>query len=128
EEFNQKVSYEEYIAMKAPRKRGTNVFWSGERFQLSAEVRGAPKRVSVEIPGTGYQTLLTSTGTKNSQGETVYQGELWDRTMLNRWGKNKPQQVTFRFIAEYEGGVEKTFEETVIVDSTTDYWLLHRLW
>lgn len=128
EEFNQKVSYEEYIAMKAPRKRGTNVFWSGERFLLSAEVGGAPKRVSVEIPGTGYQTLLTSTGTKNSQGETVYQGELWDRTMLNRWGKNKPQQVTFRFIAEYEGGVEKTFEETVIVDSTTDYWLLHRLW
>jgi hypothetical protein len=128
EEFNKKVTYEEYISMKTPRKRGTNVFWSGERFMLSAEVGGIPTKVSVSIPGTGYQTLLTSTGTKNAQGETIYRGELWDSTMLNRWGKNKPEQLTFRFTAEYEGGVEKIFEETVIVDSTMDYWLLHRLW
>lgn len=128
EEFNKKVTYEEYISMNAPRKRGTNVFWSGERFMLSAEVGGMTAKVSVSIPGTGYQTLLTSTGTKNAQGETIYRGELWDSTMLNRWGKNKAEQLTFRFTAVYEGGAEKIFEETVIVDSTMDYWLLHRLW
>jgi hypothetical protein len=129
EEFNQRVSYEEYFAMKVPRKRGTNVFWSGERFLLSAEVAGTPERVTVEIPeAAGYQTLLTATGTKNPQGETIYRGELWDKSMLNRWGKSKPRQITFRFTAEYEGGVEKIYEETVIVDNTTDFWLLHRLW
>ncbi len=129
EEFNQKVTYNEYVGMKAPRKRGTNVFWSGERFLLSAHVAGNPQRVTAEILGAaGYQTVLTSTGKKDPQGETIYQGELWDRTMLNRWGKSKPQQVNFQFTAEYEGEITKTFDDYVIVDSKMDYWLLHRLW
>jgi len=115
--------------MKAPRKRGTNVFWSGERFLLSADVAGKPQKVTAEIIGMpDYKTELISAGGKNPQGETIYNGELWDRTMINRWGKNSPQQVRFLFTAEYSGGITKTFEDQIIIDSNTDYWLLHRLW
>lgn len=128
-EFNQKVTYEDYTDMQAPRKRGANVFWSGERFILTADVAGRPQKVTAQILGdAGYETVLASSGKKNPQGETIYKGELWDRTMLNRWGKSKPQQVHFRFTAEYEVGVTKTFDDWVIVDNNTDYWLLHRLW
>ena len=129
DEYNTEVSYPEYTAMKAPRKRGTNVFWSGERFLLSADVAGKPQKVTAEIIGMpDYKTALTSAGGKNPQGETIYTGELWDRTMINRWGKNSPQQVRFLFTAEYSGGITKTFEDQIIIDSNTDYWLLHRLW
>ena len=129
DEYNTEVSYPEYTAMKAPRKRGTNVFWSGERFLLSADVAGKPQKVTAEIIGMpDYKTELTSAGGKNPQGETIYNGELWDRTMINRWGKNSPQQVRFLFTAEYSGGITKTFEDQIIIDSNTDYWLLHRLW
>ncbi len=129
EEYNSPVSYSEYLAMSPPRKRGTNVFWAGERFLLSAEAGGSPKRVTAEILGTpGYKAVLESTGRKNQQGETVYQGELWDRSMLDRWGRREPTRLTFRFTAEYEGGLTKTFDEEVIVDSSVNYWLLHRLW
>lgn len=129
EEYNMPVTYVDYSASKPPRKRGTNVFWSGERFLLSADVAGSPQKVTVEILGaSNYQKVLSSTGKKSPRGETIYQGELWDSTMLNRWGKSKPQQVDFRFTAEYAGGVTKTFDDYVIVDNNMDYWLLHRLW
>lgn len=129
EEYNMKSSFPEYSASKAPRKRGTNVFWSGEKFMLSADVAGKPDRVSAEISGNAnYKIILTDTGRKNADGEKIYAGELWDKTMVNRWGKNKPQELMFIFSADYGGGLIKTFEEKVIIDSNTDYWLLHRLY
>jgi len=123
EEFNKHIPLDQYLAMKAPRKRGTNVFWSGERFMLSAEVAGTPEAVTASIPGSSYVTTL-----HNSKGETVYSGELWDNSMLNRWGRREPEQVIVRFTAKYAGGADKTFDVPIILDSTMDYWLLHRLW
>ncbi|HZK01758.1 MAG TPA: hypothetical protein VFC96_02730 [Anaerovoracaceae bacterium] len=129
QEFNKKISLSEYLAIKAPRKRGTNVFWSGERFVLTANVGGNPSKVTAEIKGyPTYKTTLSKTGSWNSSDEIVYKGELWDKNMINKWGRNKPLELTFIFRAEYSGGMAKTFEEKVIVDSNTDYWLLHRLW
>jgi hypothetical protein len=115
--------------LKLPRKRGTNVFWSGERFMLSADVAGKPIKVQCEILGfPQYKTDLESTGKKNSKNEEIYEGVLWDKTMINRFGKKGPVELDFRFTATYSGGVVKTYDEAVIVDSTMDYWLLHRLW
>ncbi len=129
EEFNQRSSYEEYIVSKIPRKRGINVFWSGERFMLVADVAGDPIKVTSEIVGyPTYKATLTNTGNKNAQGEAIYKGQLWNNNMIDKWGKIKPQQLTFRFTAEYEGGSEKTFEDSIIVDSSIEYWLLHRVW
>ncbi len=129
EEVNRRFTYGEYINMSPPRKRGTNVFWSGERFVLEAHAAGNPMNVTAEIQDLpGYNATLDSSGRKNEKGEWIYEGELWDRSMLNKWGKGSPIELTFVFTAEYGGGVNKTFEEKVIVDSNVDYWLLHRVW
>ncbi|MDD4583301.1 MAG: hypothetical protein PHR60_03825 [Eubacteriales bacterium] len=128
EEFNQSISYSDYLTMRAPRKRGINVFWSGERFLLSASVAGNPEKVTVHIPGTTEQTSLVDTGRKNRDGETIYEGSLWNSSMVHRWGRKKPEEVDFRFTAHYSGNNTKIFDTKVILDSGTDYWLLHRLW
>ena len=128
EEFNQPISYSDYLAMRVPRKRGANVFWAGERFLLSASVAGNPEKVTVQISGTTDQTSLVDTGRKNRDGESIYQGSLWNSSMVHRWGRKKPEEVDFRFVAHYSGNNTKVFDTKVILDSGTDYWLLHRLW
>ncbi|GAB1475768.1 hypothetical protein MASR2M70_06000 [Bacillota bacterium] len=129
EEYNNPVAYADYSSMKPPRKRGTNVFWSGERFLFSADVGGNPVKVTAEIDGSpAYKAILSNTGRRNAQNEMIFIGELWDRNMINRWGRNKPEELKFLFKAEYSGGAIKTYEDRVIIDSNTDYWLLHRLW
>ncbi|NLY70967.1 MAG: hypothetical protein GX076_04715 [Clostridiales bacterium] len=128
EEFNKYIPFDQYVGMKLPRKRGTNVFWSGERFMLSADVAGSPETVIASIPGSSYITTLRNTGKKNGKGEAIYSGELWDNSMLNRWGTKQPEQVIVRFTAKYAGGADKSFDVPIILDSTMDFWLLHRLW
>lgn len=129
EEFNQSVTHNEYLFMPTPRKRGTNVFWSGERFLLKAVVGGNPDSVTVEIPEfSSYRTTLFDTGETNASGELIFSGELWDRTMLNRWGSEEPKEVIVRFKAHYPGDTVMTVDVPLILDSRTDYWLLHRLW
>jgi hypothetical protein len=49
EEVNRPMALGDYMAMPAPRMRGTNVFWSGEKFILRAETEGEPERVDVRI-------------------------------------------------------------------------------
>lgn len=128
-EFNQEIDFAQYVRLKVPRKRGTNVFWSGERFMLTAHVAGSPVRVTAEIIGyPAFKTALVDRGDKNSLGERIYKGNLWDRTMLGLWGRDAPQLLKVLFTAEYKDGLVKTCEVEVIVDSRTDYWLLHRLW
>lgn len=129
DEYNQYVSYSDYINMQPPRKRGVNVFWSGEKFLLSAEVVGDALSVSVNISGDdAYKTALRDTGRKNADGEAIYEGSLWSDTMMNKWGRNGPEELIFCFAADYGDGIIKTFNVPVIIDSTLDYWLLHRVW
>jgi hypothetical protein len=129
EEYNQSVAYNDYRQLPAPRKRGTNVFWSGERFLLLAKVGGDPDSVTVVLPEVStYRTTLIDTGQKSATGERIFSGELWDRTMLNRWGSDEPAEVILRFAAHYPGDTVITFNASIILDSRTDYWLLHRLW
>jgi hypothetical protein len=126
----------DYIALPTPRPRGTNVFWSGEKFILNAETEGSPSRVNVQIMdfdpqsgvcSTGYSTTLSKTGS-GSGGTERWQGSLWDRTMINKWGRKEPEELLFIFTAAYEGGMTKTHQVRVIIDSYHDYWQLHRLW
>ncbi|MGI6751854.1 MAG: Athe_2463 domain-containing protein [Anaerovoracaceae bacterium] len=123
-----RVDFGDYKDEKHPRKRGINVFWSGERFELSAALGGNPSSVTCQITGEGYSTSLTQTGSRNEEGDIIYKGSLWDRNMINRWGRKAPEQLTFRFTAFYSGGSIKTHDVNIIVDSKDDYWMLHRLW
>jgi len=137
EEVNRPMSLDYYMAMPAPRMRGTNVFWSGEKFILLAETEGEPEKVDVRIQAagvqggrenTGYITDLTDTGRKSPDGADIWEGSLWSDTMINKWGRKSPEPLYFIFTAYYGGGAVRTSEAMVIIDSRTDYWQLHRLW
>lgn len=82
--------------------------------------------MSCTIKGTGYGTSLAATGQKNSSGERIYEGELWDSSMVHRFGQKGPEEVVFLFKAEYEDGTAKEDAVTVIVDDSDWYWQLHR--
>lgn len=136
DEVNRISLFHDYKTLTAPRPRGTNVFWSGEKFMLYAETEGKPSRVSVDIMdsdssggfrNTGYLASLTKTGT-GSGGTEQWQGSVWDRAMINRWGRKQPEELLFVFTAFYSGGMTKTHQVRVILDSENDYWQLHRLW
>ena len=123
--------------MAMPRKRGTNVFWSGEQFVLNSETEGAPSKVTAQIfsvdesgtpQSTGYSTELSKTGKKTASGAELWAGNLWDESMINQWGGSTPEELTFIFTAHYNGGTTKTHTVSVIVDNNRDYWQLHRLW
>ncbi len=127
DECNKETPYADYLKQKAPRKRGTNVFWSGEKFLLQAEVAGSPTKVTCKIEGyPAYSTTMKSTGKKNAANETIYSGSLWDSSMLNKWGRKAPKELTFTFTATYSAGTTKTYTAKIIVDSKEEYWQLHR--
>ena len=137
EEMNRPMLLDDYIAMPTPRKRGTNIFWSGEKFLLRAETEGEPWKVDVQIQtvsaqgariNTEYTAELADTGRQAPSGADLWEGSLWDNTMINKWGRKEPEQLYFVFTAHYTGGTVKTSEASVIIDSRTDYWRLHRLW
>ncbi len=121
--YNQPTTLSEYKKHSTPRPRSSNVFWAGEEFVLSAAVAGKP--VSVTAEAGGYRTTMTSTGIKNSNNETIYKGSLWDKAMRGRWGK-VPEELTFTFSARYADHSIKQHKATIILDSNTEYWLLHR--
>lgn len=131
DEINRAMTIDAYQKMKPPRKRGTNVFWSGEEFRLNAELSGDPIRVTCGISGTNYRTTLSDTGKKTATDDRVYTGSLWQESMVNRWGRKQPQQLVFHFTAEYLIGdrrEEISRDVSVIVDSKEDFWQLKRLW
>ncbi len=126
-EFSKIVDFSEYKGQKAPRRRGTNVFWSGEEFVLRAVVSGDPRSVSCQIAGEPYGARMTATGERTGDGDMIYWGTIWHRDMLHRWGRPSPEELTFQFTARYGGDVEKTHSVSVIVDDSEEYWQLHRI-
>lgn len=121
-----RTEYGDYIKAAKPRMRGSNVFWNGERFMLSAEVKGAPMRVTVSIEGTEYMAALEDTGSKNAAGDPIFGGSLWDGRMNGRWGMRAPEELKFIFTAYYKDGQTALYEEAVIVDDTEKYIRMHR--
>ncbi len=106
--------------------RNASVFWSGEKFILSATTTSitAPSVVNatsvlVKISGTTYQTYLTKAGNN-------WTGSLWDKSMINKWGRPTPEKLTFIFEATYSNGTVKQDAVDITVDDTLKYWELHR--
>lgn len=127
-EINTAFTYSDYMVLSLPRRRGTNVFWSGEKFMLRAAVAGSPTKVTCNMEGYSYSTSLKSTGTKNGDGEVIYTGSIWNEDMVYKWGFGKPELLTFTFTATYSGGTTKTHKETIIIDNMNPYWKLHRVY
>ncbi|QAT43833.1 hypothetical protein [Aminipila luticellarii] len=125
-EINRSIPYLEYMKLNIPRTRGTNIFWSGERFMLTADTAGSPTKVTCSINGTSFSIGMKDSGKKNAAGEAIYTGSLWDKSMISKWGRKEPIELTFTFTASYGGGTTKKHEVKVIVDTMEDYWKLHR--
>ncbi len=141
EEINREMQLDDYMIMEIPRKRGTNIFWTGETFVLNAETEGKPDTVLVEIfegnqsnnqvgisGKSKYSIYLKRAESLPNQSEETWEGALWDASMMNLWGRTEPEPLYFLFTATYPGGGTKTYWATVIMDSRRDYWQLHRLW
>ncbi|MDR2770475.1 MAG: hypothetical protein LBB57_00395 [Clostridiales Family XIII bacterium] len=127
EEVNRASVFADYTGLAAPRPRGANVFWSGERFMLRACVAGNPLSVRCAINGyPAYATAMTNSGRKTAADEWIYEGSVWQSDMINLWGRTAPVELSFVFTADYEGGITKTHEARVIVDTYEDYRQLHR--
>ncbi len=119
--------------------RDYNIYWSGERFILSAQttaINSASQvtvtKVSVNIVEPArispqpYRTNL-SPMTPNPTGNG-WSGELWDNTMIYRWGRPDPEDLTFHFIVYYSNGAIKQNDVTVTVDDREAYFKYHRKW
>lgn len=102
--------------------RGYHVFWSGEKFVLHADTEGDSIGVNVEILDEGYSTSLSSSEANK------WIGSLWDETMINKWGKEAPETLVFRFTAYYSTGLTKINDVSIIVDDRDSYWQYHQAW
>lgn len=102
------------------RIRTEDTFWSGEKFIVKANVNGKkqPTFVNVEIIGTEFSGRLM----KTNDG---YQGEIFAPAMINRWGQEKPEKLSFRFFAKTDG-VQYEDIQQITVDDLEKYWLMHR--
>ncbi len=100
--------------------RPPEIFWSGEKFVLSAVTTGEeePDAVSVSILGTGYETAL-------HRENGMWRGELFDRTMINKWGSQGREELVFLFRTE-AGGDRSEDRQSVFIDDRQPYWLMHR--
>lgn len=108
--------------------RSSNTYWSGERFMLNATTTTINEQsnvrvdyVTVSILSNPYSISLIPSD------EWSWTGELWDESMINRWGRNSPESITFRFVVEYSNSTVKSYDVTVLIDNLDDYWRHHRL-
>ena len=111
--------------------RSYDTYFSGEKFMLDYSIEMAdttvnPTGVDVEIEGTEYSTSLSTVDSIN------WEGELWDESMIGKWGQETPEELKFIFTAYFDimdldGNpvfIEK--EVFITVDDIDGYWELHR--
>ena len=87
----------------------------------AAGVKGNATKVTAKMIGTSYQTELE----KNPK-DGLYYGVLWDKAMVEAWGKNEPVEKTVRFTATFENGEVLTYDVVIIFDDSETFWNLHR--
>jgi hypothetical protein len=110
---------------KSDSPRGYNTFWSGEKFLIEAFVADNPGRVTVEIENyPEYEAVMAPSGIYNADGSELYTATLWDSTMVNRWGNQTPQILTFIFTAEYGSplNLNRIKTTSIIVDNRDQFW------
>ncbi len=138
-EYNEVSNFTTYLALSNPRRRGTNVFWAGEAFCLSAYVAGEAVSVACEMSRSEenaqrtkrasgpWVVTLRRTAEKNAAGEWLYVGR-FDDPDFRLLGQAEPEEVQFRFTSTYAGGRTKEDIVSAIVDNTRPYELMHRIY
>lgn len=109
--------------------RGTMVFWSGERFVLQAVPTTIQTGSSVTVNSIKVEILnqpYLPTDLYKSGANWV--GELWDASMVDKWGNAAPINLTFRFTCTYSNGTVKTDDVIVTIDNREPYHLINQGW
>jgi hypothetical protein len=107
--------------------RDYTTYWAGERFIVSADTTiinpqstVEAKEVEVKILQEPYRINLI---TKN---KTNWNGELWENSMIHRWGRKKPENLSLQFTVVYNNGTVKKDTVVITIDDMENYWRYHR--
>lgn len=134
-----RIKYNRAKTGKDNEPRDYNMYWAGERFMLSAHTtainadsRVTVTKVSVNIVEPSRISLQPykkdlSPITPHTTGNG-WSGELWDNTMIYRWGRPNPEDLTFHFTVYYSNGAIKYNDVTVTIDDRETYFQYHRKW
>ncbi|MBQ6089156.1 MAG: hypothetical protein IJK95_06320 [Firmicutes bacterium] len=114
--------YSKYRNQQSPRKRGKNVFWTGEALQLNAEVTGDVTSVTAKMSGTSYSAALKRKGSTD-----IWTASMWESGMKGAFAKGGPEQKSIVFTARYKDGSTLTYTANIIFDDDELYWNLHRV-
>ncbi|WP_113672790.1 Athe_2463 domain-containing protein [Vallitalea guaymasensis] len=124
-----RIKYNRAMSKTDDDPRDSDTYWSGERFIVSADTTEihadsnvVAGNVETEILDTAYDTNL------ESANKTNWHGELWDNSMINKWGNDAAIYITFRFTVNYSNGTVKTDDVKVKIDNIDSYYRYHRKW
>ncbi|MCT4686167.1 hypothetical protein [Vallitalea sp.] len=110
--------------------RDSNTYWSGERFMLNGETTLINNNSLIKATSVKVEILNQSPAIYCylNQGKNLnkWNGILWNKDMIHKWGRNTIENLTFRFTVIYSNGHIEVDEVTVKVDDTEDYWRYHR--
>lgn len=129
---NVTVTYSNYISKANPRLHYANVYWTGEKFMLTANLVGTIQSVKAELYAhngsswtkTRYSANLTTTGAKDGNA-TVYKGTLYNKDFITKYGGKTPHRLKIVFTGSFSGGNTKTDEVEVIIDNSTPWSTAH---
>lgn len=132
-----RIKYNRAMTGKDNDPRTYDTYWAGERFMLSAQTtaihadsRLTVSKVSVHIIEPArispqpYQMNLSLLSSSTYR----WSGELWDNTMIYRWGRPSPEDLTFQFTVYYSNGTVKQHNVTITIDDRDTYYKYHRKW
>lgn len=124
---------ESYNAKNPLTQRTSGVWWSGEKFVLDFTLNDAIDKVTVGIEGYPEYTAVFTTASavrEIAPGKYYYDydGEIFDSSMINKWGNYVPQKLTFVFTISDSGG-NKLEEKTVdiFVDNRYSYFRVRQV-
>ncbi len=125
EENRQKYNASKVAAGLDSMVRPYGVFWSGEKFMIDIQTTEEVPAIRVSMKDSSYSTTITAS-TATTSG-AIYQGELWNKGMLNKWGNYIPKELTFTVDAMDDNGeVLETFETIVLIDNRDLYYRVKR--
>lgn len=124
-----RIKYNQSISGTDDSPRDISTFWSGERFMLGANTTLINNRSSVKAESVFVEILSQSTPTNiylTNHSISKWSGELWNKDMIHKWGRDKPEDLTFRFTVKYSNGHREKDYVTISIDDIDEYFRYHR--
>lgn len=118
---------ERLAAGESSRVRNISTFWSGEKFMIHVVATEIVDQVNVKILNVNdtqnnpYETTITEyRDNPDVSGSAIYEGEIWNKDMINRWGGNTPKVLEFEISVTSGSGIGKEVLESLVRPITVD--------